>query len=425
MILTRLSCWFITACHGGREAGSNVFTCCDILGPFFGIFDKSVWRWVSLTLVSLLLYNMHMSCSNLQQTGPWSSSVSLRCEKASRWSAGKASPLLSGWGLSYNHSQCTHWRLQELDKPKIEMGTTIVINNLWSIVNNTTANKDIPLTRGPIFFAGWLICMHLELFLPPALSFMTTSQRWWAWWRNTRKISASSTWIRTWDVFCDALAVRFTNTFQVLVCGDDANVFILLFHHAHRLCDVIMELDVSGRNNCRCINISEVARKICPQVSEISLLGCTMVQNRPKVVDIYSSPHFYSRYVKCWLLSTRTLHGYNYTIAFSQNRENGPFQLMMSEAGHLNTFTRLRNLLEPPYHHGRLWWTKLKRVNLMAHVWKYAHLDNMTCWKPVEHEWNVSHCNQMPQEVLCDDGSPNDDNDTGDECMTPSEDESG
>ena len=30
-------------------------------------------------------------------------------------------------------------------------------------------------------------------------------------------------------------------------------------------------------------------------------------------------------------------------------------------------------------------------------------------------------CDQMPQEVLCDDdGSPNDDNDTGDECNTPS-----
>ena len=31
----------------------------------------------------------------------------------------------------------------------------------------------------------------------------------------------------------------------------------------------------------------------------------------------------------------------------------------------------------------------------------------------------------MPQEVLCEDnGSPNDDNDTDDECMTPSKDES-
>ena len=115
--------------------------------------------------------------------------------------------------------------------------------------------------------------MHLELFLPLALSFMTISQMLWAWWRNTRKTSASSTWTRTWDVFYDALAARFKNTSQVLVCGDDADVFILLFHHAHRLCDVIMELDISGRNSWRCINISELARKIGPQVSEISLFA--------------------------------------------------------------------------------------------------------------------------------------------------------
>ena len=63
MNLTRLSYWFITA-----YPGANVFTCCDILGPFCGILDESVWRWVSLTLVSLLLYNKHVSCSILQQT---------------------------------------------------------------------------------------------------------------------------------------------------------------------------------------------------------------------------------------------------------------------------------------------------------------------------------------------------------------------
>ena len=144
-------------------------------------------------------------------------------------SAGKASPLLSGRGLSYNHSQRMHGRLLELDIPKIEMGTAVGINNLWSILNNTTANIDIKLTHCPIFLADWLIFMHLELFLPLALSFMTTSQSWWAWRRNTMKTSASSIWTRTWEVFCDALAARFTNTYQVLVCGDDADVFILLF----------------------------------------------------------------------------------------------------------------------------------------------------------------------------------------------------
>ena len=80
-------------------------------------------------------------------------------------SAGKASPLLSGWGLSYNHRQHMQGSLLELDIPKIEMGTVVVINNLWSILNNTTANIDIALTRCPIFLASWLIFMHLELFL--------------------------------------------------------------------------------------------------------------------------------------------------------------------------------------------------------------------------------------------------------------------
>ena len=98
---------------------------------------------------------------------------------------------------------------------------------------------------------------------------MTTSRRWWAWWRNTRKTSASSTWTRTWDVFC----ARFPNTSQVLICGDVADVIILLFHNAHRPCDVIMELDVSARSSWRCLNISELARQIDPQVSEISLFA--------------------------------------------------------------------------------------------------------------------------------------------------------
>ena len=63
--------------------------------------------------------------------------------------------------------------------------------------------------------------------------------------------------------------------------------------------------------------------------------------------------------------------------------------------------------------------------SIMAHIWKYAHLDNFTCWKLVEHGWNFSHCEQMPQEVFCeDDGSPHDDNDTDDERTTPSKDES-
>ena len=95
MKLTHLSNWFITGCHGVREAGSNVVTCFDNFGPFFGILDKSVWRRTSLTAVSFLLYDMHVNCSNLQQTEPWSNSISCRSARASRWFAS-----LSWKGLS-------------------------------------------------------------------------------------------------------------------------------------------------------------------------------------------------------------------------------------------------------------------------------------------------------------------------------------
>ena len=49
-MIDSLEFWFIIACHGGREAGWNFWTCCDVLGVFFSILDKSVWGWASLTL---------------------------------------------------------------------------------------------------------------------------------------------------------------------------------------------------------------------------------------------------------------------------------------------------------------------------------------------------------------------------------------
>ena len=58
-------------------------------------------------------------------------------------------------------------------------------------------------------------------------------------------------------------------------------------------------------------------------------------------------------------------------------------------------------------------------MRLAAHIWKYAHLDNITSWKPVGHGWNFPHFNQMTREVLCEDnGSPDDANDTDDERIT-------
>ena len=53
-------------------------------------------------------------------------------------------------------------------------------------------------------------------------------------------------------------------------------------------------------------------------------------------------------------------------------------------------------------------------------IWTTSHAGNQ-----LSMDINFYHCDQMPQEVLYeDDGSPNDDNDTGDERFTHSNDES-
>ena len=78
---------------------------------------------------------MHMSCSNLQQTEPWRNTVSRRCTKDlddPLHSAGKPPCFLTeGYDITTASVRA------ELDMPKIEMGTAVVINNLWSILNNS------------------------------------------------------------------------------------------------------------------------------------------------------------------------------------------------------------------------------------------------------------------------------------------------
>ena len=60
---------------------------------------------------------------------------------------------------------------------------------------------------------------------------------------------------------------------------------------------------------------------------------------------------------------------------------------------------------------------KLKRVNLLAHIWKCAPLDS---WAQLEMCPAVVDCDQMPQEVFYDDdGSSSDNNDTDDTRMAP------
>ena len=109
------------------------------------------------------------------------------------------------------------------------------------------------------------------------------------------------------DLRCVLWCPRCQNTSQVLVCGDDSDVFILPFHHAHRLCDVIMELDVNGREQLEMHKYQWAGKKNRPTSEWNISICCTVVQNRPKVVDICSSPHFYFRYVKFLLSSMHTL----------------------------------------------------------------------------------------------------------------------
>ena len=177
-----------------------------------------------------------------------------------------------------------HGGLLELDIAKIEMGTAVVINTFWLILNNTTINIDIshPLSN----FSCRLTYIYAS-----------------------RIVSVSST--RSHDNFTKVMGMvkKYKEDIGIIYTKQDLKCVLWcprcqiyehipgpcfwrwcccihsIFHHANRLCDVIMEPDVSGRNSCRSIKISELARKICPQVSDICI-WCTVVQNRPKVVRL-------------------------------------------------------------------------------------------------------------------------------------------
>ena len=140
------------------------------------------------------------------------------------------------------------------------MGTFVDINNLWSILNRSTAYRDISLTYWHIGLSSSLIFMHLQLFLPLTLSSVIISRRWCAWWKSRLETSAQ---ISTWDVLAS----------QVLVHVDDADVFFVFLHHAHHRCEVVIKLSARGRNTSRCIKIRQPARKIRPRVSEIYIFA--------------------------------------------------------------------------------------------------------------------------------------------------------
>ena len=197
-------------------------------------------------------------------------------------SAGKASPFLSGWGLSYSDSQRTYGRLLELDIPKIEMGTAVVINNLGSILNNTTANIDIALTRWTFFLADWHI--YASRIVPASSTKFHYNFTKVMDMVKKYKEDISIIYMNQ-DLRCVLWCPHCQNTSQVLVCGNDADVFILPFHHAHRLCDVIMELDISGREQLEMHKYQWADKKHRPTSEWDISICCTVVQNWPNVVE--------------------------------------------------------------------------------------------------------------------------------------------
>ena len=227
------------------------------------------------------------------------------------------------------------------------MWTNVDYNNLWSILNHSTANKDISLTRGPIFLDSALIFMHLQLLLPLTSSSIITSERWWAWWKSRMKTSASYPKTRTWDVFINLAARASQNTSQVLVHVDDAGVLLVFLHHAHHLCKVVL-------------------KQIGQRVSAISMYMTTLGQKgegRPfqlseaDHLDAFahlSETELFQGSVCCkWEQLTCLLYScmekiVNYACLqtlLSKMPKKGP-------KWH-NTWTRL---FQPSYHHHRLWW---------------------------------------------------------------------
>ena len=217
------------------------------------------------------------------------------------------------------------------------------------------------------------------------------------------KTSASSAQTSTRDVFCDALA-----------CGDDADIFILLFHHTQCLCGFVTELDIGGRNDWKSINIRELTWKTCPRVSETSIFAVLWfkIDQRLLIITVVplSIPGMSS---KIWLPSTRTpaviiqYHSFRKEVSSADDEWSGSstcrcfyaskwdgiatrlYQLQVENFtcmlysrkdttvndAHLQTLLpkTLIQLPLPPCQAGMN--QKLKRVNLMALKWKYAHLD--------------------------------------------------
>ena len=237
-----LGFWFITAWHGGKEAGSNVFTCCDILGPFLGILDKNVWRWASLTLVFPPAIQHAYEVFNLQWTESSSSSISLRHVKhlddpLHSLSPGKAFSFLSDWMLLYNHNQCVRGRQPNLEHLEEKGGCCSYQQPLVDYEPHYSKY----LTHLP---AHWYLCIFscsCHEHRVPWQHHIGDGHGEKVERRHQHHLHKPGP---EWDVFVNLAASASQNTSQVMVCAHDAEFFIVFLHHAHHLGEVVMKLGV-------------------------------------------------------------------------------------------------------------------------------------------------------------------------------------
>ena len=183
------------------------------------------------------------------------------------------------------------------------------------------------------------------------------------------------------------------------------------------------------------MNISELARQIDPQVSEISLFAVLWFRIDQSlistVVPIYIPGMSGSGYLPCehWLWLYNTIKWEWREQAFLADDEwSGSSTCVYTWDGIATRFQDVHCNLKTAHAHcitgttqesmmpiSRHFYlickkrtqnvTKYEEIcsslpttmsvcneqnsseSIMAHIWKYAHLDNITCWKPVEHGW--------------------------------------
>ncbi|KAK7901340.1 hypothetical protein WMY93_018109 [Mugilogobius chulae] len=183
----------------------------------------------------------------------------------------------------------------------------------------------------------------------------------------------------------------------VLVRCDDSDVFLLLVKHAFRIkAQIIMDLGHSSKNNRRCINITDLANKVGPEVCAAlpafhAFTGCDYLAAfnrkgkcrlfdamiRDKTVlkvfkDLGKKQTVPSRIQQALMAFTCQIYG--------QNKERDPdkarYNAVKGKMPKCNITPCKKVLIE-----------KIKRTNLVAHIYRSAHLADIEVWDPEKHGW--------------------------------------